>query len=126
MEGYTYWTEKTYLRWIVRYVKHHGTEHPCAFGKEKVRDYLSRLATGRNVAAATQNQALNALLFLHRGVLGAEWGGHPTLTGPKSRSEDPRSGVIKRHHRSPSAVQKAADRPVDATAITKSDGCHTL
>ena len=44
---------------------------------------------------------------------------HPTLTGPKSRSEDPRSGVIKRHHRSPSAVQKAADRPVDATAITK-------
>ncbi|WP_341481395.1 tyrosine-type recombinase/integrase [Salinibacter ruber] len=51
---------------------------------------------------------------------------HPTLTGPKSRSEDPRSGVIKRHHRSPSAVQKAADRPVDATAITKSDGFHTL
>ncbi len=72
--GYTHQTEKTYRRWIVRYVKHHGTEHPCAFGKEKVRDYLSRLATGRNVAAATQNQALNALLFLHRDVLGTEWG----------------------------------------------------
>ena len=66
-KGYTYWTEKTYLRWIVRYVKHHGTEHPCALGKEKVRDYLSHLATGRNVAASTQNQALNALLFLQLG-----------------------------------------------------------
>ena len=65
--GYTHQTEKTYRRWIDRYVKHHGTEHPCALGKEKVRDYLSRLATGRNVAAATQNQALNVLLFLQLG-----------------------------------------------------------
>jgi len=72
-KGYTYRTEKTYLRWIVRYVKHHGTEHPRTFGKPEVRDYLSHLATERNVAASTQNQALNALLFLHLGVLGAEW-----------------------------------------------------
>jgi site-specific recombinase XerD len=72
-KGYTYRTEKTYLRWIIRYVKHHGTQHPRGFGKEEVRDYLSYLATDRNVAASTQNQALNALLFLHRDVLGAEW-----------------------------------------------------
>jgi len=72
-KGYTYRTEKTYLRWIVRYVKYHGTEHPREFGKREVRDYLSHLATDRNVAASTQNQALNALLFLHRDVLGADW-----------------------------------------------------
>ena len=72
-KGYTYRTEKTYLRWIVRYVKYHGTQHPRAFGKSKVRDYLSYLATERTVAASTQNQALNALLFLHRDVLGADW-----------------------------------------------------
>jgi hypothetical protein len=66
-KGYTYWTEKTYHRWIVRYVKQHGTQHPRAFGKEEVRDYLSHLAMDRNVAAATQNQALNALLFLQLG-----------------------------------------------------------
>ena len=125
-KGYTYRTEKTYLRWIVRYVKYHGTEHPRAFGKEEVRDYLSHLAIGRNVAASTQNQALNALLFLHRDVLGVSGTRCPTLSGPKSRSEDPRSGVIKRHHRSPSAVQKAVKRAVDATGITKSDGRHTL
>ena len=59
--------EKTYLRWIVRYVKYHDTEHPRTFGKPEVREYLSYLATDRNVAASTQNQALNALLFLYRG-----------------------------------------------------------
>jgi integron integrase len=74
-KGYTYQTEKTYLRWIIRYVKYHGTRHPRAFGKAEVREYLSYLATERNVAASTQNQALNALLFLHRDVLGAEWEG---------------------------------------------------
>ena len=74
-KGYTYQTEKTYLHWIVRYVKYHGTEHPRAFGKPEVREYLSHLATERTVAASTQNQALNALLFLHRDVLGAEWEG---------------------------------------------------
>jgi len=72
-KGYTYQTEKTYLRWIVRYVKYHDTQHPRAFGKAEVREYLSYLATDRNVAASTQNQALNAFLFLHRDVLGAEW-----------------------------------------------------
>lgn len=72
-KSYTYLTEKTYLRWIVRYVKYHGTRHLRVFGIAEVRDYLSYLATERNVAASTQNQALNALLFLHRDVLGAEW-----------------------------------------------------
>ena len=66
-KGYTYRTEKTYLRWIVRYVKYHDTEHPRTSGKPEVREYLSYLATDRNVAASTQNQALNALLFLYRG-----------------------------------------------------------
>ena len=54
-KGYTCQTEKTYLRWIVRYVKYHGTEHPRAFGKPEVREYLSYLATERNIAASTQN-----------------------------------------------------------------------
>lgn len=61
-KGYTYRAEKTYLRWIVRYVKHHGTQHPRAFGRPEVREYLSSLATERNAAASPPNQALNALL----------------------------------------------------------------
>lgn len=72
-KGYIYRTEKIYLRWILRYVKYHGTQHPRGVGKPEVRESLSHLAGERNVAASTQNQALNALLFLHRDVLGAEW-----------------------------------------------------
>lgn len=253
-KGYSYRTEQTYSRWIVRYVKYHGTTHPRALDKQDVRDYLSYLATERNLAASTQNQALNALLFLYRDVLGREWDGVtdferakeperlpvvltpeevtallgamsgtnrlvagllygaglrlsealrlrvkdldfdyeqilvrqgkgkkdrctllPTsLKGPlrrqlrksrsvweedreagsgtasmptalqrkypnaadewawqyvfpsRSRSPDPRSGDVKRHHRSPSAVQKAVKRAVRAAGITKSASCHTL
>ncbi|WP_263821226.1 integron integrase [Salinibacter sp.] len=253
-KGYTYQTEKTYLRWIIRYVKYHGTKHPRTFGKPEVREYLSYLATERTVAASTQNQALNALLFLHRDVLGAEWdrvsnfdrareperlpivltqaevksvlghmdgpnglvahllygaglrlsealglrvkdldfeyeqitvrqgkgkkdrrtllpgilevplrrqlrkskatwkedleAGYGKASLPKAlerksphaatewrwqyvfpsvrRSEDPRSGGIKRHHRSSSAVQKAVKRAVEEAGIAKSASCHTL
>lgn len=71
--GYSYHTEESYTRWIVRYVRHHDTTHPRELGKQAVRDYLSHLATDRNLAASTQNQALNALLFLHRDVLGRDW-----------------------------------------------------
>ncbi len=71
--GYSYHTEQSYTRWIVRYVKHHDTTHPRELGKQAVRDYLSHLATDQNLAASTQNQALNALLFLYRDVLGRDW-----------------------------------------------------
>jgi hypothetical protein len=79
-KGCIYQTEKAYLRWIVRYVKYHGTEHPRVFGKPKVRECLSYLATERTVAASTQNQALSVLLrtpfcFSITGVLGADWEG---------------------------------------------------
>jgi integron integrase len=72
-KGYSYRTEQTYVRWIVRYIRYHGTRHPKDFDATHVRTYLSYLATERAVAASTQNQALNALLFLHRTVLGTTW-----------------------------------------------------
>jgi len=253
-KGYSYRTEQAYTRWVVRYVKYHDTTHPRALDKQDVRDYLSYLAAGRNLAASTQNQALNALLFLYRDVLGRAWkrvddferakeperlpvvltpeeakavlakmegpnglvahllygaglrlsealrlrvkdldfdyeqivvrqgkgkkdrttllptslkgslrrqlrksrvvweedraagygmASMPTALARKypnaaeewgwqyvfpseSRSEDPRSGKTKRHHRSPSAVQKAVKRAVRAAGITKAASCHTL
>jgi len=253
-KGYSYRTERTYARWIVRYVTFHDTTHPRALEKQDVRDYLSYLATERNLAASTQNQALNALLFLHHDLLGRDWdgvtdfertkepdrlpvvltpdevqalletmrgtnrlvagllygaglrlsetlrlrvkdldfdyeqivvrqgkgkkdrctlfptslkgplrrqlrksrtvweedreAGHGTVSMPtalerkypnaadewawqyvfpsQSRSEDPRSGDVKRHHRSSSAVQKAVKRAVREAGITKSASCQTL
>jgi integron integrase len=62
-------TEEAYIRWIVRYVRHHGMRHPRTLGEREMRDYLSHLATDRDVSASTQSQALAALLFLYTEVL---------------------------------------------------------
>ncbi len=62
-------TERVYVRWIVRFVRHPEKRHPREMGASKVRGFLSHLATDRNVSASTQNQALAALLFLYRDVL---------------------------------------------------------
>ncbi|MFO1352919.1 MAG: phage integrase N-terminal SAM-like domain-containing protein [Gammaproteobacteria bacterium] len=48
--------------------------HPCDLGEVEVRSFLTHLAVDRNVAASTQNQALNALVFLYRPVLDRPWG----------------------------------------------------
>jgi integron integrase len=62
-------TEKTYLHWIRRYIRHHNRRHPREMGAPEVEDFLSSLAVRNQVAAATQNQALAAVLFLYREVL---------------------------------------------------------
>ncbi len=65
-------TEETYWYWIRAYVHFSGTRHPAEMGAPEAQAFLSWLATERNVAAATQNQALSAILFLYKQVLGVE------------------------------------------------------
>jgi len=67
-------TEKSYVAWIKRYVVFHGKRHPSEMGTDEVRAFLSWLATEKHVSASTQNQALSALLFLYRDVLGGDIG----------------------------------------------------
>jgi integron integrase len=62
-------TEKAYLHWMRRYVKFHGRRHPRTMGPAEVESFLTHLAVALRVSAATQNQALHALLFLYRQVL---------------------------------------------------------
>jgi len=69
---YSIRTEQAYADWIRRYVLFHGKRHPSALGADEVEAFLSHLAVVGNVAAATQNQAKAALLFLYREVLGIE------------------------------------------------------
>lgn len=67
---YAYRTEQTYSNWIVRFLKFYKFErHPKDMGKEQIETYLSYLASQKNVAAATQRQALNAIVFLYQEVL---------------------------------------------------------
>ncbi|MCE8016135.1 hypothetical protein HOP62_08600 [Halomonas sp. MCCC 1A17488] len=59
-------TEKTYFYWIRYFIRLHGVRHPSNMGGSEVRAFLEHLAVERHVAAATQNQALNAIVFLYR------------------------------------------------------------
>ena len=66
---YSIRTEQAYVQWIRRFILFHGKRHPRDMGGEELTAFLSHLASQRNVAASTQNQALNAILFLYRDVL---------------------------------------------------------
>jgi integron integrase len=66
---YSLRTEDTYVHWIKRFIFFHGTRHPTELGEKEIGQFLSALAVERHVSASTQNQALNALLFLYRQVL---------------------------------------------------------
>lgn len=69
VKHYSYSTEKSYPGWIRQFIRYHNMRHPRDLGKGHVEDFLTYLAVERNVAAATQNQALNVLLFMYREVL---------------------------------------------------------
>ncbi len=66
---YSLRTEQSYVHWIKRFIFFTGKRHPREMGAEEVTDFLSHLARDRDVAAATQNQALAAILFLYKEVL---------------------------------------------------------
>lgn len=66
---YSLRTEKTYLAWIKRFILFNDKRHPKDMGKPEIEAFLTHLAVDRHVAASTQNQALNAILYLYRKVL---------------------------------------------------------
>lgn len=72
VKHYSIRTETQYVQWIRRFILFHGKRHPRDMGAPEVESYLTHLAVDGNVAAATQNQALSALLFLYKEVLGID------------------------------------------------------
>ncbi len=65
----SYRTEEAYLGWIRRFILFHEKQHPQEMGAAEAQAFLTHPAVKENVAAATQNQAFAALLFLYREVL---------------------------------------------------------
>ncbi|MBI4983948.1 MAG: integron integrase [Rhodocyclales bacterium] len=72
LKHYSLRTEQAYLDWIKRFILHFGKRHPRDMGGAEVEAFLTHLAVAGQVAAATQNQAKSALLFLYREVLEIE------------------------------------------------------
>ena len=66
------YTERAYVGWVRRFILHHGKRHPEMMGEPEITSFLSFLAETRQVSPSTQNQALAALLFLYRDVLGRD------------------------------------------------------
>ncbi|MHC4422314.1 MAG: integron integrase [Planctomycetota bacterium] len=82
-------TEKTYLHWIERFVRFHAGDgtwrHPQDLGAADVEAFLTDLAVRHKVAASTQNQALNAIIFLYRHVLAQELGNIDAVRAKRPR-----------------------------------------
>ena len=72
VKHYSIRTETQYVQWVRRFILFHGKRHPRDMGAPEVEAFLTHLAVEGHVAAATQNQALSALLFLYKEVLGVD------------------------------------------------------
>jgi integron integrase len=67
-------TEQAYCLWVRRFIRFHGLRHPAEMAEPEINAFLTHLAVDEHVSASTQNQALSALLFLYRHVLGRQVG----------------------------------------------------
>ncbi len=103
-------TELSYLNWVQRYLAHFPRREPTSMGRPEMEAFLTYLAVDQRVAAPTQNQALSALLFFHRHVLGAE-------------VEFPASAIRARRSRHLPVVLSRAEAAQVITCLT---GTHQL
>jgi integron integrase len=71
---YSHRTEQAYCLWVRRFIVFHGVRHPAEMGEVEINAFLTHLAVEEHVSASTQTQALSALLFLYRHVIGREVG----------------------------------------------------
>ena len=82
---YSYRTEQTYVQWIRRYILFHKKRDPNEMGVPEVEAFLTHLVVQNGVAAATQNQALSAILFLYKEILGRPLEGVDAIRAKRSR-----------------------------------------
>jgi integron integrase len=98
LKHYSYKTEKAYIYWIRKYILHHKKRHPLEMGEKEISEFLSFLATHENVAASTQNQALNAIVYLYKHVLNSQVGSLKNLVWAKKPKRIPVVLTVKEVH----------------------------
>lgn len=86
---YSLRTEHSYVHWVRAFVRHHGLRHPREMGAAEVEAFLRHLAAERRVSPSTHKQALCAIVFLYREVLGVELPWLQDLVRPKARVRVP-------------------------------------
>jgi site-specific recombinase XerD len=83
LKHYSLRTEQAYVDWIKRYILFHKKQPPKDLGAVQVKAFLEHLAIDLHVAASTQNQALNALVFLYREIIHQDFGDLGDVLGHK-------------------------------------------
>ncbi|MDQ7050243.1 MAG: site-specific integrase [Enterobacterales bacterium] len=63
-----YATEKTYVNWVVQFIRFHKMKHPDELGEQDIEAFLNHLVLQRNCSKSTQRTALNALIFLFKNI----------------------------------------------------------
>jgi len=124
-------TEQAYVQWIRRFILFHGKRHPKEMGtdeigevKEVVRAKVRNLHR-QDLAKGFGQAALPHALSRKYPGAATDWAWQFVFPA-SSRSTDPRTGVVRRHHLSAQAMQRAMKRAVRAAGITKRASCHTL
>lgn len=95
--GLSYATEKTYVHWILRYIRQQGMRHPTQMGAPEVEAFLTWWAQERRCSIATQRTALNALVILYKHNIGAELGELSAPCVRQSSSQDFEGGQAAIH-----------------------------
>lgn len=86
---FSLFTEKQYIFWIRKFVAFHKKRHPREMGETEIEQFLSYLAVQKDVAPSTQNQALNALVFLFRHVIEKDLGKFTKIRWAKKKLHIP-------------------------------------
>ena len=89
VQNYAIRTENAYVDWIKRFILFNDKRHPVEMGEQEVAEFLTHLAVNRNVAPATQSQALNALVYLYAKVLSRPMGEITGIVRPKKKQKIP-------------------------------------
>jgi integron integrase len=104
-------TITSYVSWVRRYLRFHHLRHPREMGQDEINAFLTHLAVSENLSASSQNQALGALLFLYRTVLGGDVGnlegvvrGHRPQRLPVVLTEDEVRRVLSNLQGTPALV----------------------
>ena len=105
LKHYSIRTETAYVDWVKRFILFHNKRHPKDLGAPEITAFLTHLAVNETVAASTQNQALNALIFLYRHVLQQD------LDGPLNLVR------AKKPERLPVVLTKACPELVEGTKL---------
>jgi integron integrase len=104
---YSYRTEQAYLQWVRRFIYFHEKRHPRGMGEPEVAAFLTHLAVDRRVSASTQNQALNAILFLYKQVLEREIG---LIQGVTRAKRPERLPVVMTHEEVQTVLRRLSGR----------------